>query len=99
MTVRCKDNEGKRKAKKKEDIPPKRMQFEWLTSPSIISLHSFYLQVVVFGPKETYPGSHYSIGSRLLPLRFSKQLTHRFWSLAFSPIFVWAVPNIYPGFF
>jgi hypothetical protein len=27
MTVRCKDNEGKRNAKKKEDIPPKRTQF------------------------------------------------------------------------
>jgi hypothetical protein len=53
---------GKRKAKKKANIPPKRKQFEWLMSPSIISLHSFCLQVVVFKPKKTYPGSHYPIG-------------------------------------
>jgi hypothetical protein len=65
MTVKCKDNEVKRKAKDKEDIPPKRSNLisdEWLTSPPIISLHSFCLQAVVFRPKKIYPGSHYSIG-------------------------------------
>jgi hypothetical protein len=33
MTVRRKDNEGKRKAKEKAGIPPNRNQTIWLTSP------------------------------------------------------------------
>jgi hypothetical protein len=102
MIVRCKDNEGKRKAKRNADITRKRRQFN-LRQMAHVAIHHFSPLSLPPGrglqAQENLPRSHYPIGWRLLPLRFSKQLTHRFWLLAFSPIFIWAIPNIYPGFF